>query len=499
MSDQNTQPSTPESQTAPAEPEDTDSSHAAAAESPKTEDGASEAKARPEPSSEPESEPESQAATEPQAEAPPAAKLEIKVSEAKTSGRVKKSFKGKAPAERQKTGSLGDRLREKHKADEQALMATRIAWAKRVVVLALLLLGSYWALGPWLRVKFYMSLANPNDPNWFYWSADKLADLRSEQAVPIFITGLRTEDRGRRHHYVNLIKEMIKPEHKALLLSRLKHPKADYRRATVYALFLLDKGDWVKDSFTDPLIQVLKAEPDHRSRRFAALIFEKYYAQNMPPKVAEALAMGVNDRDISVRRISLSALAQFDDSKYSKVFIRALQDDSGEVRWKAMLGLVKIGDPACIDALEIRYAQGDRDQRRRVVDVIGQLDHPDVVRFLIQVTESKDPAAAARAVDHLGNSRSKAANPAIVRALKSPHAIVRLAATLAVKKRGLKDAISQLIGNLGNYEGVQELQALDETLTKLTGVDVPAPRASEESCQATVTAWRAWYEKSKSS
>jgi hypothetical protein len=410
-------------------------------------------------------------------------------------------FKGKAPKERNKDGSIAGRLQQRRAEEDKEILLVRSRWVKRSMSFTLVMLLIYFGFGPTLKTQFLITIAKTqiDDDDWFFWALDRLAENSEESAVPLFIQGLRSKDPNRRPRYIKLIETLSNESHSADIMGLIGSKEKMDRRYGLFAFYHLTNKDWLqKIELQKRVGAVLANDIDKKCRIYAALIFDR--VKPLPAGIKDSLIKGSRDAAPSVRRISLNALSRYRDAEQTNLFIGLLKDKLGEVRHAAALGLAGIGNDRAIIALSDHYDSGEIWERKEVITALKDVDNPSATRVLIRAADDGNEQIAMLAVQYMGYRRTRVVNPSLVRALDSSSGLVRIAATRALASRKVKEAIPILIKNLDNYGGWEELEALDDSLQKLSGAKgIPAPGSQEESRRAAVKAWKTWYAKQKRS
>ncbi len=190
------------------------------------------------------------------------------------------------------------------------------------------------------------------------------------------------------------------------------------------------------------------------------------------PRPIEVLIEALSDSDALVREAAAQALGLIGDPRAADPLARRLKDPDEYVRKRAASALMLLPSADALVALnEAAVNDPAPDVRRYAVEALGWLAHPVSVRTLIKALDDESAevrTSAARYLGRLGNK--KAVDALIVRFFKDEDADVRWAAVRSVGQLGGKAAEPALTRLLtSGAEEPQVLQAAREALRRMGG------------------------------
>lgn len=168
-------------------------------------------------------------------------------SSAKASGKsVESKFKGRAPKERGKEGSVAERLAKRQVEAEKERGNVQAKWLRRMFSLMLFTLILYFGVFPYLKTKFYIYAAQSGDEKRFYWAVDKLAANYNPEAVSLYISGLQSTDKKRLARYKKLILDHATIEDRDFIISLLESKDETERGLGMKAFEILASKPWLQ-------------------------------------------------------------------------------------------------------------------------------------------------------------------------------------------------------------------------------------------------------------
>lgn len=242
------------------------------------------------------------------------------------------------------------------------------------------------------------------------------------------------------------------------LLGLLSEAQGTLKLKVLRALGLLREPKAVK-----PLLGVL-ADPAAEFRLSAV----KSLGRIGSPDAVDGLVAATKDADDEVREAAALALAECGNADSSKALLTLLKDKNRLVRLAAVDGLGRLGSEASLPALEGQLSDSDPAFQRHVFKAIGSLKSAKALPFLQKGLASKDPyvrgfsaealaarpreagmekalltllgddvlAVRIRALEALAAWKSRAAVPAMVKALQASEPTLRWKAAKALGRIG---------------------------------------------------------------
>lgn len=188
------------------------------------------------------------------------------------------------------------------------------------------------------------------------------------------------------------------------------------------------------------ILKRLEAE-DPEARRLAAAEM----AENVSAEYIPALLKAVADPDWRVRKTALDALVSYGGEEVFEGLYRSLfSEDNAGARNSAAEGLIRLGPPAA-KALSMRLGEPDRDVRKFIVDIIGEIGDLSCVDALIRALGDSDMNVRSSAMEHLGKMKAKSAIPALVSFLKADEQWLAFNAAAALGELGDQEAVGALM------------------------------------------------------
>lgn len=291
-------------------------------------------------------------------------------------------------------------------------------------------------------------------------------------------------------------------EHRQVILEGLTDPDPTWQRGAIYALLTLHDRGWLVDD--DALEQVarLLGHADPVIRRWAAMLLA-WSVPPASTHGALARAALAGEPDPRVRRYAVQALGQTKLDDHRPTLMRALSDEASEVRREATLALSFLGGPVPLDALERMLRDSDPGQRPEVLTAIANDDGPRATRILVGALDDEDTHVGTQITSArlLAERPAADARAALAAALASADASVRMVAAQGLAERedgrqargALVDAFARRVAALADpptVESWNELVTLHETLRAVTGAEAPTLTDDPASWRTALAAWR---------
>jgi HEAT repeat protein len=215
------------------------------------------------------------------------------------------------------------------------------------------------------------------------------------------------------------------------------------------------------------LLQELASSVPSRRARAAELLAEAG-ADEAVPALYELLR---RERDLSVRCQALRALhhlagtaeaiegpsaeelAAWKDELLAGL-VEQLQSIAPAQRWSAAEGLGRLGDPRAVPALVGALRDPHAFVRWTAIQALGEIGAPETVALLLPLLEEPDPLIRRSAVDALGRFDTPESREALRRALRDPDPTVRRNAIDAVARLQDTAAVDALVLALDPRNGL---------------------------------------------
>ena len=154
----------------------------------------------------------------------------------------------------------------------------------------------------------------------------------------------------------------------------------------------------------------------------------------------------LNDEDPEIRRHTARALGSVGDDEVRQALLASLEDPSNLVRFNAAASLAQLGDRQGIDFLFAALENADPILRVNAVNFLTQVQQRSgtVEEPLVAALASASPLARAGAAQVLGQSRVRAAVPALIAAVDDAEAQVRWNAVIALGRIGATESRQRL-------------------------------------------------------
>lgn len=262
------------------------------------------------------------------------------------------------------------------------------------------------------------------------WGAlEALGNIRSPQALPVLLEAARHPDPSTRQHAVAALGELALPDALQPITALLDEPDWGMRAAAVQAL-----GKIGSEQAALPLLTAMR-DPAPPVREAAAHALQDL----RDPQAAEILLGALSGADVWVRRVLALALGEIGNPRAAPALEHlALTDDDLHVRLSAAQSLAKMrhprGETIILRTLNAPSAQA----RAHAAIALGNLGRPEAVGPLLEYGLKSKASAGTSMKDLLAalESAGRAAVPALVQALGSPHTQEAEAAFEAVQRIG---------------------------------------------------------------
>jgi cellulose synthase operon protein C len=244
-----------------------------------------------------------------------------------------------------------------------------------------------------------------------------------------------------------------------------------------------------------PLCALLAGSPSPQAATSAAWVLGELHARSGIPSIVSAMRRGALPTAAALR-----ALAGAGTGAQVPVVLEFVADPSPVVRAQALAAAMALLDPVQPDgraveplAAALRDARSSAEDRVRIATLLGRTGAPRAAALLMDLARAKDASLRLAAIDALGTlgpadgplaqARDPGLSDALLEALESPDAVVRLHAAIALSEAGTSRARDVLLSKLDGGDEVDRAAVL----TALGGVLTRAP--SEASVAKLVSAF----------
>jgi len=204
------------------------------------------------------------------------------------------------------------------------------------------------------------------------------------------------------------------------------------------ATYLCDSATFVSQQTIAALEKILRRDASSLNRALAAHAFELIAEEQSSPVLLASLA---SEREVSVRKAIIYALARQRSAQITSTLIPLLDDKNSEIRASAAFALAEIGDPSSADALiELLRKRGKEEDsfaRSQAVRAIGEFGKVDSISILLNIlVRDKSSEVRREAAKSLG-SIDMTDDPRVEKALRSaltsedPYLVAAAEASLA--------------------------------------------------------------------
>jgi HEAT repeat protein len=192
--------------------------------------------------------------------------------------------------------------------------------------------------------------------------------------------------------------------------------------------------------------------------------------------------------DAAIREAAIYVLGEMKDLEYAPTIVKALEDPSPEVRFRAVNALGTLNPPGLFELLEKTFQRSgdDAQVQKATLRAIGRLHDDMSIIFLRKLTGDEKSPHRAFAVELLGELNDRDSIDAIFPLVKSTDPDLRDSALYALARMKAYKAVPDLIGELTNKDP-DYVYFVTETLQKITGeksIDKPND-------------WREWLKQNK--
>lgn len=293
----------------------------------------------------------------------------------------------------------------------------------------------------------------------------------------------------------------------APLIALLKEGSKEVRKGVAAAL-----GETGDDRAVDPLMELLKSDPDSQVRKAAAISISKFDREfdeeiqaicsvekedwsgaislgkvaipslsvsakgsNRSVKKAAIKTLGEirdssalevlfdihKNADDEIKMVIDEALGKIQDSRSVDLLISDLDSRSKEIRYAAAVALGIIKDNRAVDPL-IRILNDEYEWvRQAAAKALGQIGDKKAIDSFISLLDSKERQLNYTAIEALGNIGDSSVVDPLITALAHDDAFVRKAAAEALGRIGDKNALSPLIETLSDDDESPRVAAAD--------------------------------------
>ena len=296
--------------------------------------------------------------------------------------------------------------------------------------------------------KLSEALQDINSP--VRWAAARALGLIGDRAAtPGLVATFSQDDKRLRKEAADALGYLGDRAATSDLIARLRDPHWSVRHAAAAALGKIREGS--------TLAGLLEARHDKDPRVRRAVL--RAVARIPGAGRTAALGAAIADKDRRVRQAAVEELGRTGGGDSIRALLHALQDPDRRVHEPAARGLTRLGAPA-VSPLRELLPEADWHVCRRVVGVLVAIGSLDAVPDLIARVADVDPRLRRLAVEALGTMRSRAAVPALVKALTDRSRGVRRGAAGALKKIGAS-AVPELVEKLSGSDREQRRAAAD--------------------------------------
>ena len=166
----------------------------------------------------------------------------------------------------------------------------------------------------------------------------------------------------------------------------LKDPNPGVRQRAVVALDPYPSHGTIDPAAVEPLIAVLKNDPDADIRWQAAFALSR----SRDSRVVEPLVAALKDTESVVRSAAASALGTIGDPRVIEPLIATLKDSDPKVRSSAASALGDIKDPRVVEPLIAALKDMDAEVRRAAVWALGEIKDPRAADALMLALKDPD-------------------------------------------------------------------------------------------------------------
>ncbi len=220
------------------------------------------------------------------------------------------------------------------------------------------------------------------------------------------------------------------------------------------------------------LLAILRGSPGPAEAASAAWVLGAMHARGEAPAIVTALRRGALPA-----AAALHALAGAGTATDVPVVLEFLEDPSAVVRSEALAAAGALLDPARPDgrAVEplaglLRDARTLAQERVRIATLLGRTGAPRAAPLLADLSRVADPILRDAAIDALGVLGPAGADGALLDAIASPDAAVRLRAAVALSSAGgevARDALLAQLDHGGELDRVAMLTALGGLMARV--------------------------------
>jgi HEAT repeat protein len=272
-----------------------------------------------------------------------------------------------------------------------------------------------------------------------------------------------------REHAARALEDMG-PMAESAVVKFFHHPDNAARES---ARRILQSYHTKEDVILSQSIQDLKG-PDFDSRKIVAMwLCQTPVNEARRREVAEGLTLLLTDGRPDVRLAGLKALGIWGTSNDVPAMIRAVDDDSNDVRQLAMQTLVQLKDPRGVDAIAGRLTNFfDRDQATRALQDAGPAAEKAVVRYYHH--KDREVRERARRLLKEYNTKLSVILEQTVVDLKSPENEMRVScaewfasqAPVEEDRKAVADALDKLLTDMDQGVRLAGMKALRKWATK---------------------------------
>jgi HEAT repeat protein len=184
------------------------------------------------------------------------------------------------------------------------------------------------------------------------------------------------------------------------------------------------------DEQTKNLISLLLTDPDPDTRRRAA----EDLAESRDPNILSVLSIALQDSNKGVGDAVSRSLLNIGGIATARAIVHHVENENMTTRNMAAKLLIKIGSDS-VHALVPYLRDANKDTRKAVVDILGEIRSKEPVYYLLPLLQDPDPNVLVATLEALGNIGSSEAVDLICNAFEK-HPYARIIAVEALGKIG---------------------------------------------------------------
>jgi HEAT repeat protein len=182
----------------------------------------------------------------------------------------------------------------------------------------------------------------------------------------------------------------------------------DDREPRVAAMAAWALGQHEDDHAAIPaLIRAARASDTH-VRAAAVWALGRMHDEEGQAKVLPTVRDALGDRDVTVRRVAVSAYGDFEEIREAPAaLVSAMNAGDAELRYLAARTVAHIADPATTKQIIALSTDPDRDLRKEAVEALGKIGSSEAVGALTRALGDKDREVRKAAAEALGELKER--------------------------------------------------------------------------------------------